>query len=204
MSSIRIARAAVRARPTAVRLPLQRRGYADAVSDKIKLTLALPHQSIYKSTDVVQVNIPAESGDMGVLANHVPSIEQLKPGLVEIIEESGGSKQFFLSGGFAIVQPDSQLSINAVEGFPLEDFSAEAVRSQISEAQKIAGGSGSEQDIAEAKIELEVNSTFAMNPYRAALKIAILGLGEFASVLEVDVQFVDAITRQSYSCLVVL
>ena len=32
---------------------------------------------------------------MGVLANHVPSIEQLKPGLVEILEESGGSKQFF-------------------------------------------------------------------------------------------------------------
>ena len=32
---------------------------------------------------------------MGVLANHVPSIEQLKPGLVEVIEEAGGSKQFF-------------------------------------------------------------------------------------------------------------
>ena len=79
-----------------------------------------------------------------------------------------------MSGGFAIVQPDSQLSINAVEGFPLEDFSADvsisftpfdiqaadllqAVRSQITEAQKIAGGSGSEQDIAEAKIELEAS-----------------------------------------------
>ena len=131
---------------------------------------------------------------MGVLANHVPSIEQLKPGLVEIIEESGGSKQFFctsfslvviasrcriakwrklleetrpdwhissqewelympyksrprhpveneilphgrgskadsptclVSGGFAIVQPGSQLSINAVEGFSLGDFSAD-------------------------------------------------------------------------------
>ncbi|KAK5162973.1 delta subunit of the central stalk of mitochondrial F1F0 ATP synthase, atp16 [Saxophila tyrrhenica] len=93
---------------------------------------------------------------MGILAQHVPSIEQLKPGLVEIIEEAGGSKQFFLSGGFATVQPGSVLSINAVEGYPLEDFSAEAVRNQISEAQKIAGGSGSEQDIAEAKIELEV------------------------------------------------
>jgi F-type H+-transporting ATPase subunit delta len=98
---------------------------------------------------------------MGVLANHVPSIEQLKPGLVEIIEEQG-TKQFFLSGGFAVVQPDSQLSINAVEGFPLEDFSAEAVRNQISEAQKIAGGSGSEQDIAEAKIELEVSRYFEL------------------------------------------
>lgn len=39
--------------------------------------------------------MPAESGEMGVLANHVPSIEQLKPGLVEVIEENGGSKQFF-------------------------------------------------------------------------------------------------------------
>ncbi|RDL40670.1 Epsilon subunit of F1F0-ATP synthase N-terminal [Venustampulla echinocandica] len=157
MNSLRIARTVLRARPAAIKAPLlQRRGYAEAVSDKIKLSLVLPHQSIYKSQDVVQVNIPAESGDMGVLANHVPSIEQLKPGLVEIIEETAGSKQYFLSGGFAIVQPNSELSINAVEGFPLEDFSIDAVRSQISEAQKIAGGSGSEQDIAEAKIELEV------------------------------------------------
>ena len=74
-------------------------------------------QSIYKSTDVyasskphfihlyhtktntmknsVQVNVPAESGEMGILAQHVPSIEQLKPGLIEVIEEAGGSKQFF-------------------------------------------------------------------------------------------------------------
>lgn len=43
----------------------------------------------------VQVNMAAETGDMGVLANHVPSIEQLKPGVIEIIEESGGNKQFF-------------------------------------------------------------------------------------------------------------
>lgn len=45
MNALRIARAATRARPSAaIRMPLQRRGYADAVTDKIKLTLALPHQ----------------------------------------------------------------------------------------------------------------------------------------------------------------
>lgn len=123
----------------------------------------------------VQVNIPAESGDMGILANHVPSIEQLRPGLMEIIEEgAAGSKQFFrtspsdmpwrytwltqspVSGGFAVVQPDSQLSVNAVEAYPMEDFSAEAIRAQLAEANKVASGSGSEQDIAEAKIEIEV------------------------------------------------
>lgn len=32
----------------------------------------------------------------------------------------------------------------------------QAIRSQVAEAQKIASGNGSEQDIAEAKIELEV------------------------------------------------
>jgi F-type H+-transporting ATPase subunit delta len=35
MNSLRIARAALRARPVAVRAPLQRRGYAEAVSDKV-------------------------------------------------------------------------------------------------------------------------------------------------------------------------
>ncbi|KZZ89048.1 ATP synthase delta chain, mitochondrial precursor [Ascosphaera apis ARSEF 7405] len=163
MSALRFSRAALRVRPTgaaaAAFRPLvqQRRGYAEAVADKIKLSLALPHKSIYASQDVVQVNIPAATGVMGVLANHVPSIEQLQPGVVEIIEENGGVKQFFLSGGFAVVQPDSQLSINAPEGFALEDFSPEAVRNQIAEVSKAAGGSGIAAE--EAKIELEVLET---------------------------------------------
>ncbi|KAH0610831.1 uncharacterized protein H6S33_011258 [Morchella sextelata] len=150
-----VSRLAIRARPTRSFV----RTYADAAgpADKIRLSLTLPHQTIYKASDVVQVNIPAESGDMGILANHVPSIEQLRPGLMEIIEEgAAGSKQFFLSGGFAVVQPDSQLSVNAVEAYPMEDFSAEAIRAQLAEANKVASGSGSEQDIAEAKIEIEV------------------------------------------------
>jgi F-type H+-transporting ATPase subunit delta len=118
---------------------------------------------------------------MGVLANHVPSVEQLRPGVIEIIEENAqASKQFFgtpsawlsrrgsgsslctgvlVSGGFAVVQPNSQLSINAVEAFPIDEFSVEAVRAQLAESQKVANGNGSEADIAEAKIEVEVRSS---------------------------------------------
>jgi hypothetical protein len=44
MNSLRIARAAVRARPAAIARPLQRRGYAEVASDKLKISLALPHQ----------------------------------------------------------------------------------------------------------------------------------------------------------------
>lgn len=53
------------------------------------------------------------------------------------------------------------MSINSPEGYPIEDFSAEAIRAGIAEAQKVASGSGSEQDIAEAKIELEVSFDLA-------------------------------------------
>ena len=35
MNSLRLARTALRARPTAARVPLQRRTYAEAVSDKV-------------------------------------------------------------------------------------------------------------------------------------------------------------------------
>lgn len=65
-----------------------------------------------------------------------------------------------VSGGFAVFQPDSQLSINAVEGYPLEDFSLENVRSELADAQKKASGVESEQSVAEAKIELEVRKCF--------------------------------------------
>lgn len=68
---------------------------------------------------------------------------------------------YTVAGGFAIVQPNSSLSINAVEGYALEDFSSDAVRSQIAEAQKVVSGNGSEQEIAEAKIELEVRLTWS-------------------------------------------
>ncbi|TFK68698.1 epsilon subunit of F1F0-ATP synthase N-terminal domain-containing protein [Pluteus cervinus] len=153
MSSLRlITSAARRASPSLV---LGRRGYAE-ISDKLKLSLVLPHQAIYTSTDVVQVNLSAASGDMGILSNHVPSIEALKPGVVEVIEAAGGSKKFFVSGGFATVHPNNKLTINAVEGAPLEDFSLEAVRANLQEALRVAGGSGTEEQKVEARVEADV------------------------------------------------
>ena len=44
MNASTFIRAGARARPHLARKPLLRRTYADPVSDKIKLTLTLPHQ----------------------------------------------------------------------------------------------------------------------------------------------------------------
>ncbi|KAK4054614.1 delta subunit of the central stalk of mitochondrial F1F0 ATP synthase, atp16 [Microbotryomycetes sp. JL221] len=135
--------------------PVMVRSYATEASDKLRLSLSLPHETIYSSADVVQVNISATSGDMGILANHVPSIESLKPGVLEVIEGSE-TKKWFVSGGFANVHPNNLLTVNAVEAYPLDSFSPEAIRSGLAEAQRVASGNGDATEKAEAQIEVEV------------------------------------------------
>ncbi|KAH9859073.1 hypothetical protein C2E23DRAFT_855733 [Lenzites betulinus] len=153
MSALRLVTSVARRAPR--NFALGRRGYAEA-ADKISLSLVLPHQAIFTSAEVVQVNVAAASGDMGILANHAPTIEALRPGVVEVIEAGSQSKKWFVSGGFATVHPNNKLTINAVEAAPLEAFSAEAVRANLQEALKVVAGNGAEEDKVEARIEADV------------------------------------------------
>ncbi|KAG0352850.1 delta subunit of the central stalk of mitochondrial F1F0 ATP synthase, atp16 [Podila minutissima] len=139
----------------AVRPVLARTYATEAATVGLRLTFAVPHQTIYKDVSVTQVNIAAVSGDMGILASHVPSIEQLRPGVIEVLE-AAGSKKFFVSGGFATMNPDSSLNINAIEAFPVEEFSAEAVRTGLAEAQRLVNSGATEEEKLAAKIEVEV------------------------------------------------
>ncbi|KAI9245060.1 ATP synthase [Sporodiniella umbellata] len=129
---------------------------APASNDALRLTFVVPHKSFYKATTVQQVNLAATSGDMGVLANHVPTIEQLNPGIVEVVESAEVTKKFFVSGGFATINPDSSLNVNAVEASPLEEFSLERVQSALAEAQSKVSNASSDKEKAIAKIEVEV------------------------------------------------
>ncbi|KAJ3168347.1 delta subunit of the central stalk of mitochondrial F1F0 ATP synthase, atp16 [Irineochytrium annulatum] len=111
------------------------------------------HQSILKDYEATQVNISSTEGDMGILAEHVPTISQLNPGVVEVFGDK--TRKFF--GGFAIINADSTLNINAVEAFPVEDLDVDAARKGIEEANRKINASGaSEADKATARVELEV------------------------------------------------
>jgi len=54
------------------------------------------------------------------------------------------------------MNPDSSLNINAVEAFPIEEFSAEAIRHNLAEAQRAVTSGATEEDKLSAKIEVEV------------------------------------------------
>ncbi|KAJ3206732.1 MCM DNA helicase complex subunit [Dinochytrium kinnereticum] len=134
------------------------RSYAEAATaapGKLLLNFAVPHQPILRNYEAIQVNLSSTEGDMGILADHVPTISQLNPGVIEIIG-SDKTQKFFVSGGFAIINTDSSLNINAVEAFPVEDIDVEAARRGVDEAnRKLNASGGSEADKAAAKIELE-------------------------------------------------
>ncbi|KAJ9050095.1 delta subunit of the central stalk of mitochondrial F1F0 ATP synthase, atp16 [Entomophthora muscae] len=125
-------------------------------SGKLLLNFVAPHQTFFKNTEVQQVNLSATTGDMGILGSHVPSIEQLKPGVLEVVVDATKTEKWFVSGGFAVINPDSSLNINAVEAFPIDSFDKEAVSAQLAEAQRVASGSGTEQEKAAASIQIEV------------------------------------------------
>ena len=128
---------------------------APSASSSLKLSFSLPFKTLYNNAEVIQVNIPAGTGVMGVLANHVPTVEELKPGVVTIIESQGKSSTFFINGGFATIQPNSKLSITATEAFSLDSFDASEIKSQITEAQKNVNSQDPEV-AAQASIQLEV------------------------------------------------
>lgn len=130
-----------------------RRSYADAAG-ALKLSVAMPHDTLLADKAVTQVNVPGVSGDMGILADHVPIVEQLKPGLVEVLEGTASTK-YFISGGFVSVLPGSKVSITTPEAFPLESFDAATVKSLLAEAVKNSA-SADEKIAAEASIEVEV------------------------------------------------
>ncbi|MBQ5154062.1 F0F1 ATP synthase subunit epsilon [Macrococcus caseolyticus] len=141
------------------------RGYAEAAkatavsADKIQLTLALPSETLFDKKEVSQVNLPTTSGTIGILASHVPTIEELVPGVVDVIDGSD-TKSYFVAGGFASVSEGSLLKVNAIEAAPLDAFSASEVKSLLANAQKNATSSD-EATATQAKIEVEVLEALA-------------------------------------------
>lgn len=89
--------------PAARTLHSTRVVYADAeAATGLTFNFTLPAESLYENTPVEMVILPGSDGQFGVMPNHVPTVTQLKPGVVSVQEEAGGPlKKFFISGGFA-------------------------------------------------------------------------------------------------------
>jgi F-type H+-transporting ATPase subunit delta len=133
--------------------------------DKLKFNFFMPHDTVYRGEQVDLVLMPAVTGDFGVMPGHVPTVAELRPGLVTIHKEMDKTvEKYFVSGGFAFVHDDSTADVCAVEAVPLEDLDPEAIKAGLADyTSKLASvqAKGDDYEIAAAQVGVEVYS--AMN-----------------------------------------
>ncbi|KAK9266868.1 hypothetical protein L1049_027127 [Liquidambar formosana] len=103
-----------------------------SIPSKITLNFVLPYASELSNKEVDMVIIPATNGQMGVLPRHVPTIAQLRPGVLSV-HQGNGVKKYFLSSGFAFIHANPIADIVAVEAVPIDRIDPSAVRKGLEE-----------------------------------------------------------------------
>ena len=94
---------------------------------KVAFDLVSPENLIF-SDEVGMIIIPGKDGDLGILPGHSKVISSLRPGRVIVFgEDKNLLKSFFVSGGFAEINPEKciVLAESVVELNSLEKASIE-------------------------------------------------------------------------------
>ncbi len=107
---------------------------------------------IYSGT-VTEVYVPAEMGEVGIMAHHAPLITQMKPGEVRVVTDGGSTESFFVSGGILEVQPHvvTILSDTALRAADLDEAAALEAKAR---AEAAMADKKTDYDYAHAKAEL--------------------------------------------------
>jgi len=107
-----------------------------------------------KQVDMVLV--PATTGDFGILPGHVPTVSQLRPGVVSVHTSDKDVSKYFVSGGFAFVHADSTADICAIEAVPVEQLDGDAVRKGLAEHTAKFASAKDDFEKANAQIGIDV------------------------------------------------
>ena len=119
----------------------------------LQVDIVSAEQSIF-SGEATMVIAPGESGELGILPEHMPLLTRIKPGTVRIQPVSGGEEEvIYVSGGMMEVQPDrvTVLADTSVRAHDLDE--AKAMEAERLAKEALADRSGA-IDHAKAQIEL--------------------------------------------------
>jgi F-type H+-transporting ATPase subunit epsilon len=100
----------------------------------IKFELVAPERLLL-SGDVQQVVVPGTEGNFAVLPGHAPVLSTLRPGVLDITDETGREDRVYVRGGFAEVNPGG-LTVLAEEAVPLAELSPDMLARQVKNAEE--------------------------------------------------------------------
>ena len=73
------------------------------MADKLAFELVSPEKLLI-SAEVDMVVVPGTEGDFGVLSGHAPVVSTLRPGVIDVSDDTAEAR-IFVRGGFAEVTP---------------------------------------------------------------------------------------------------
>lgn len=104
------------------------------MADKLNFELVSPER-VLASEACDMVVMPGEEGDLGILVEHAPIVTLLRPGVVALYLGDKVEKRFFVSGGFAEVNPAGCILLTE-EGLALEDMSRSDAERRLDTARR--------------------------------------------------------------------
>ncbi|KAJ8952965.1 hypothetical protein NQ318_006582 [Aromia moschata] len=115
-----------------------------------------------------KLDVPSFSGCFGILAEHVPTLAILRPGVVTVFEDDGSERKIFVSSGTVTVKADSTVQFLFKsyfirfrfwlkrEAHPIENLDSTTAKEMLSKAQSLFLSATTDEDKVEAHIGIEV------------------------------------------------
>jgi F-type H+-transporting ATPase subunit epsilon len=131
-----------------------------------KVDIVSAEQAIF-SGDAEMVIAPGESGELGILPEHVPLLTRVKPGTIRIQREGAPEEVIYVSGGMMEVQPDrvTVLADTSVRAHDLDE--AKALEAKRLAEEAVANSKGKmEYATAQAEVARAVAQLAAIRTLR--------------------------------------
>src|SRR4030065_762936 len=114
-------------------------------------------EALIYSGPAPKVVLPAEAGELCVLARHAPLLTKLRPGLVRLANEFEVEQSFFISSGFVEVQPHI-VTVLADTVMRTRDLDEEAARTAMERTHKAIAAQPSAADYDKLMHQLRMES----------------------------------------------
>ncbi|HJX17247.1 MAG TPA: F0F1 ATP synthase subunit epsilon [Acidiferrobacterales bacterium] len=128
-------------------------------------------EALIYSGPATKVVLPAEDGEICVLARHAPLLTRLRPGLVRLANEFEVEQTFFISSGFVEVQPH-MVTVLADTVMRTRDLDEAAARTAMERTQQAiaAKPAAADYDKLMAELRMEMALLRAIDQMRRQTK----------------------------------
>ena len=123
------------------------------MAKEFALSVVAPDREVV-AENVTSVVAPGTSGYFGVMADHLPLVAALKPGLLEYLDPNGQRHFVYLGGGFVEIK-NNRMTVLADEAARARDIDLARAEQDLEQARRALRGEDTDLDDAQAVQEVE-------------------------------------------------